>query len=308
MNDVPRVAEKCFPNLMKMELPESIPEINEKVSAMDFPENHTGNISHAGKESILVDSGASSHIICDKDKFISFDEKYDPNSHVIELADGSRSTGMIKGRGKARFQLYDTNGIPHEITLQDTLYIPSYNQNIMSVKLATKNGASVIFQKDTTKLITETGTEFNIESQGKLYFLYNVSPSKSGTHTLEEWYRILGHCNIKDILELEKVVTGMKISNKKFSGCDTCVKGKLTDSRNKISDEKATKQMEFIQCDIKGPMHTTARDGHLYVLNFVCDYSGMTFLYCLGRKSDVYEATKLFLAETSSFGSKKKLR
>ena len=308
VNDVSKVSEKCFSNLMKKELPESIPENVENVSAMNFPENHAGNMSHAGKESILVDSGASSHIICDKEKFISFDEKYDPHSHVIELADGSRSTGMIKGRGKARFQLHDTNGIPHEITLQDALYIPSYNQNIMSVKLATKNGASVIFQKDTTKLITETGTEFDIESQGKLYFLYNVSPSKSGTHTLEEWHRILGHCNIKDILELEKVVKGMKISNKKFSGCDTCVKGKLTDSRNKIPDEKASKPMEFIHCDINGPMHTTARDGHRYVLNFVCDYSGMTFLYCLRRKSDVYEATKLFLAETSSLGSIKKLR
>lgn len=41
--------------------------------------------------SLLLDTGATSHIINDKSKFDDFDKKFDPKTHFIELADGSRA-------------------------------------------------------------------------------------------------------------------------------------------------------------------------------------------------------------------------
>ncbi|CAB4034762.1 Hypothetical predicted protein [Paramuricea clavata] len=38
----------------------------------------------------LVDTGATSHIVNDISKFICFDEDFDANAHIIELADGSK--------------------------------------------------------------------------------------------------------------------------------------------------------------------------------------------------------------------------
>jgi len=48
--------------------------------------------------SLLVDCGATAHIITDKSKFTSFEQSFDTNSHCIELADGSRPSGIVQGR------------------------------------------------------------------------------------------------------------------------------------------------------------------------------------------------------------------
>lgn len=44
---------------------------------------------------LLLDSDATSHIIIDQEKFISFDKKFDAKSHLIELADGSKANVVI---------------------------------------------------------------------------------------------------------------------------------------------------------------------------------------------------------------------
>lgn len=38
---------------------------------------------------LMVDCGATSHIITEKNKFTRFGESFDPKKHYIELADGS---------------------------------------------------------------------------------------------------------------------------------------------------------------------------------------------------------------------------
>lgn len=53
---------------------------------------------------LLVDTGATSHIINDKSKFVAFDRNFDPNSHVIELADGSKAN-VVTGKGVAKVEL-----------------------------------------------------------------------------------------------------------------------------------------------------------------------------------------------------------
>ena len=40
------------------------------------------------------------------------------------------------------------------------------------------------------------------------------------THTMHEWHKILGHCNVRDVCKLEGVVEGMKITDKGDFRCD----------------------------------------------------------------------------------------
>ena len=79
---------------------------------------------------LLVDCGAKSHIIIDKSKFIIFYEDFEAMNHTIELADGSRTSGVVLGRGVASVELCDTNGNDHNVELKNALYIPTYKQNI----------------------------------------------------------------------------------------------------------------------------------------------------------------------------------
>jgi hypothetical protein len=50
----------------------------------------------------------------------------------MELADGSKSN-VVLGKGNAKVKLYD-------VMVYNTLYIPSYNQNIFSVSAEVGSG------------------------------------------------------------------------------------------------------------------------------------------------------------------------
>ena len=60
--------------------------------------------------SLLVDCGATTHIVNDLSKFISLVEDFDPDEHYIELADGSRPNNIALQKGTAKVSWQDTNG------------------------------------------------------------------------------------------------------------------------------------------------------------------------------------------------------
>lgn len=123
------------------------------------------------REGLMVDCGATSHIITEKNKFIKFDETFDPKKHYMELANGSRTNNVALKKGDANVSLQDTQGQWTTITLKDALFIPSYPQSIFSVKAATAYGAQVIFKKGQNELVNKDGTVFSIEEYNRLYYL-----------------------------------------------------------------------------------------------------------------------------------------
>ena len=214
---------------------------------------------------LLVDTGATSHIVVSDEHFIDVDDTYAPENHYIELADGSRTLSAAKKRGTVLVNITDEDDVVRSATLHNALYCPSYPQNIFSVKSATERGHSVYFSKDNNELVSKGGVRFPIHSNGGLYYLYSVStgivdecrkisPLDNNTgdddtrtvHVcnistsiqevqvcdLDMWHKILGHCNAGDILKLEDVVDGMKISDKSHFHCSSCVLGKQTVNRS----------------------------------------------------------------------------
>ena len=59
---------------------------------------------------LLVDCGATAHIITDQSKFSSFDQTFRPESHYIELADGTRSNNVALKRGNVNLPITDSTG------------------------------------------------------------------------------------------------------------------------------------------------------------------------------------------------------
>lgn len=99
------------------------------------------------EKGLMVDTGATSHIITDIVKFKKFDQSFQPATHCVELADGTRSNRIAECRGDAEVCLIDSRGRCHNATLRQALYIPSYQQDIFTVKVATASGATVIFKE-----------------------------------------------------------------------------------------------------------------------------------------------------------------
>ena len=265
------------------------------------------NVNSARENSLLVDTGATAHILNDKSKFLKFDDEFKPENHYIELADGSRACGVVSAKGRAQVILHDVEGVPHEVYFENVLYIPSYKQNIFSVQAAIDRGCAVNLTPDIAELSAPDGTKFGIKKYGKLYYL-NYANTSSGSHSAEVWHKILGHCNMNDVFKLENVVEGMKITTKGKSECDTCVQGKMSQYRNREPDRRATAPLQLVHSDLAGPITPQSREGHKYAMVFVDDYSGALGVYFLKNKSDATRATEQFLADTAPYGTVKRLR
>ena len=164
----------------------------------------------------MVDCGATTHMINDPNKFMTVDESFRPEGHTIELADGTKVSGMAKMRGDAEVYLLDSEGRRVKTRLKQALYIPSFPQNIFSFKAA--NGPEFRFKNNDDWLIHKDGTKFKMDVCGRLYYLSTVEDENSdevkGCYDIQTWHKILGHCNFDDVPKLEKVVEKMVIKGK----------------------------------------------------------------------------------------------
>ena len=185
-------------------------EDNEHMFA--FKVSDSSDCGKSLNDNLLVDTGATSHIVNDRSKFISFDNAFDPSAHVIELADGSKAK-VVSGKGVAKIKLHDVNGNARDLILNNALYVPSYKQDIFSVNAAVEEGGSISLDQRNKRFKSSDGAAFNIEQVRRLYYLNSISTSKNSATKLLEWHRILGHCNFADIKKLQSVADGMKITS-----------------------------------------------------------------------------------------------
>ena len=274
-------------------------EDNTKSHSFTFMVNETEDENSVTMiNSLLVDTGASTHIITNKDRFTSFDANFDPKLHTIELADGRRVNDIAKGKGTAEVMITNTQGIPCKAVLRNALFIPSFKQDIFSVQMAVKNGTAMTFKQDGA-VMQNNNTSFNIEKRGSLYYLNACNiPSRS----LQEWHNILGHCNMNDLMKTEEHVEGMIINDKSKSDCDICIQGKMTQSFNRNPDKRATRPLELVHTDLSGRIEPAGREGFQYAIIFTDDYSGFLTVYFLKNKSDAARATEKYIADVAPFG------
>lgn len=269
------------------------------------------------RNTLLVDCGATTHIINDETKFSKFDPSFQPEKHFIELANGEKSNKIALKRGEVNLMIKDTNGRCVKACLKNALYVPTFPQNIFSVQAETERGASVHFKPDNAELVYKDGTKFNIEKHGKLYFLHTcdsdngqMNDSINYASDLKGWHEILGHCNYDDVMNVERVVDGMKIVGKtqKPVACDVCLQGKMTNDRSKKPRVKSNVPLELVHTDLAGPITPASSEGFKYAMSFTDDYSGACFVYFLKNKSDTVVATEKFLADSAPFGKVKCIR
>ena len=109
------------------------------------------------------------------------------------------------------------------------------------------NKPSIIIITDTWYL-TKRNSVPTTKRQGNLYFINNVGNAQvNSTRTAEEWHKVLGHCNIKDVKKFEKVVQGIHISGAKENvNCETCTLGKISKFRNREPDARAVKNLDLV--------------------------------------------------------------
>ena len=92
------------------------------------------------REDLVVDSGATSNMIKDRDMFVSLDQNFKGS-----VSNANFSESKILGKGEVRFKVKDEKGEFKMIELKNTLYVPENSRNLLSVSKMKKAGAEVVF-------------------------------------------------------------------------------------------------------------------------------------------------------------------
>ena len=130
-----------------------------------------GHVRSRVTSAFIVDSGASNHIVKDIGLMQTLDMDNSDLTHSVRLADGSVSSGKVKGRGIAVIKIRDKHGRKHKVYLKNVLYMPTFSANFFSVKAATRLGASFNF-KPNSATIQRADTCFPLDDTGDLYQLH----------------------------------------------------------------------------------------------------------------------------------------
>lgn len=238
-----------------------------------------------------LDSGATSHMCCDKSLFceISLD-----NNHSIQLA--ADKTISASGIGTVLL-----NGVC-DFKLLKVLYVPELRGNFLSVSKATVFKHSVQFHGDFATITDPNGKTIAKAIKRNDLFIIDVKKIETvsfcASNNLKDnecfrWHQRFGHLNLQSLKQLQSqgMVNGLKLENIPDSlQCAVCMKGKITVMPfPKHSSTISKELLSLVHTDICGPMRTQSMGGAKYFITFIDDRSRRIFVYLLKSRDEVFD-------------------
>jgi len=276
----------------------------------------------------IIDSGASRTMSCNREWFYSFTTLARP----IRVTLGDDSTIHATGVGRIPVRMR-ANGHWSNAVLQDVLFVPELNGNLLSVAHLTQRGADIRFTGEGCQLYTQTGQlTCSGQLRGKLYVMdmrtvvperAHVAPieafpaegedfpvaaetalvarSSTSKADVDTWHRRLAHLSVDTVMRMVRkgMVKGMEInsSTSRTSPCEPCLKGKQTRAEiHKTTETRADIVLGRVFSDVCGKMSTRSHRGFEYFVTFTDDKSRKVFVEGLHQKSDVERHLKAFIA------------
>ncbi len=289
-----------------------------------FTANAKSEENDAKLSTFLLDTGATDHMISDFSLFESsipadgnlvikgfnsaFTAKPTQKGTVIMLVkDGSGNINRIK----LNDVLYVPSLFPNllskdkltqsgvEISINaDSAKIYFQNSNFLIIEAKRFNRAKwVIFlsenrSKNLNKYnILEMFQDINLEAilrhsyEAKSNLTYSENHSKSALL----YHRRFGHVSAPYMRKLPDVAAGVpnalrNVPPDLFKNCEICIKSKSSHVPHTTVRRRAVRVFEIINGDIVGPM-SNSREGHIYILNLVDDYSGFSVVFPVKSRS-----------------------
>ena len=248
----------------------------------------------------VLDSGASRHITNDASILLSAS----PPEESVTITFGNGHTGRVTAIGSVMMRTTD-----QDILLNDVLLIPEATENLLSVRTATKRGVDFKFSADRceiwqgNKIVTTA-----LCGDDSVYYL-NVQSSRASedgqpalsarqSHSPQLWHRRFCHLGFGNMARLPNMVTGLPITSDEFkaaansagNSCEACDLAKGVRTSFGASTRTSTRPLALVHTDLCGPMAVTSEGGSNYFLTLLDDYSKLSVVYPLARKSDVAPA------------------
>ena len=84
------------------------------------------------------------------------------------------------------------------------------------------------------------------------------------------------------------------------SVCKQCQHSKQTRVKFKTKEHSTTKPLEIVHADVYGPMWIVGLKGEIYFLLFVDDFTRMTWMFLLKKKSETFSCFQTFKESTEN--------
>jgi len=249
-------------------------------------------------DSWVIDSGCSTHMTGSRELFSSLS----PYEGSVRAANGENLSAI--GRGNVVFDCKSVSDGDVHVTLSDVLYVPRLKYNLVSVSCLIERGGSFEVKLGSAR-ITLGNVALPVKMTNNTFVLSMNKAENAlladGSTSVSLWHRRLAHASS------EAVKAALKQQNLDFKDdsdvvCKPCVLSNMKrPSYPKTTTNSAKKPKERCNVDLFGPMPVTSVDGYVYGMTIVDEFSRMSFMFTLKKKSDAAPVFDTFLEQFGPF-------
>ena len=250
----------------------------------------------------VLDTGASRHMTSDES--ILFNKRPLEEETIITFGNGG--TGKAKVVGDVMLRTLDA-----KFHISGVLCIPEATESLISVRRGTSRGLDFKFCADHCEIIRDGRTVASAHSVGESIYYLNgwckIAAAKNSSamaahskETPQLWHERFGHLGYENLTRLPSMVSGMRTTAEEFKTaaneedglCEPCVLGKQHRAPFKPSSSSVQRPLALVHTDLCGPMSVTSLGGNNYFVTLLDDYSKLSAVRPLARKSDTASAVK----------------
>jgi hypothetical protein len=244
-----------------------------------------------GKVIGTLTSGCSKHMTGDKDMFLTLKKERDGS-----VSFGNDDSTKIIGRGTIRLGNKNSKA-------ENVLLVEDMKHNLLSVSQMCDQGHTLLFDSDKCQIRKEGSGKLvatTVRTPNNIYVLNEIGKERCCLGKENEswlWHRRMGHMNFENLVKVsrkEAVREIPMISKPTDTLCKHCLQGKQTRTEFKSKEYNTTKPLEIVHTDLCGPMRTKGMKGEQYFMLLVDDYTRMTTIIFLRKKSEAFKQFKTY--------------
>ncbi|UYV84396.1 hypothetical protein LAZ67_X002013 [Cordylochernes scorpioides] len=239
----------------------------------------------------FLDSGATEHMTSNRLKMTNTKSI----STSVEMANNEKI--KVSEMGDVTIKLGHEYG-GETLFLENVLYVPELDGNILSVGRIEERGNKVLFQNGKASVFgSDGGLILKSNRRGRIYTVEELKIAKVKSPSADIWHRRLGHIYKRDLQNVSDTAE-----------CEVCLEGKmrrLPFPSKPVESKKTSSPLELIHSDVVGPISPMSKGGNNYVVTFIDDFTHYTTVYFMRSKSEVLERFKEYKNSVENYHSRK---